>query len=322
MSYVALIPEIVTMDPSKVLLLIFAIPTILWCLTYFTPIIVMKILGPQDLKKKYGAEWALVTGGSSGIGRAIADKLAMQGLNVVIVAKEDDLLKSSVTSLQEMFPKQAFRGVGVDFTPGKDYLGSIKDATKDINIQIVFNNAGYIVTGFFDSQPLSKQLSNVECNATAAVSITHHFLSEMIKNKLKGCIVFTSSVSGYMPSPFSSMYGATKAFLSQFAACLAVEVKSRGIDVMSVHPSPVASRFYDNTHKMEMLDMVKKTAVTPDELPDQIFSGIGRCNWYDQGSFAIIVRSFTAPLAYNAMVGGFASIAHMLPDFVKYNKER
>merc|ERR1719453_2623119 len=113
-----------------------------------------------------------------------------------------------------------------------------------------------------------------------------------------------------------------KSIFISIAACLAVEVKSRGIDVMSVHPSPVASRFYDNTHKMEMLDMVKKTAVTPEELPDQIFSGIGRCNWYDQGSFAIIVRSFTAPLAYNAMVGGFASIAHMLPDFIKYNKER
>lgn len=119
-----------------------------------------------------------------------------------------------------------------------------------------------------------------------------------------------------------------------------------GIDVMSVHPSPVASRFYDKTHKMEMLDMVracahcglragidreevkgglsvrvcgettsppapqpqttttthhrstlsaclhphthttqvKKTAVAPDVLPSQIFSGIGRCHWYDQVS--------------------------------------
>ena len=208
MSPMALIPEIIATDPSKVLLLILAIPTILWCITYFAPIILMKVLGTQDLKKKYNAEWALVTGGSSGIGRAIADKLALQGLNVVIVAKEDELLKSSVASLQKLFPNQSFRAVGVDFTPGKDYLGSIKDATKDINIQIIFNNAGYIVTGFFDSQPLSKQLSNVECNATAAVSITHHYLSEMVKNKLKGCIVFTSSVSGYMPSPFSSMYGA------------------------------------------------------------------------------------------------------------------
>jgi hypothetical protein len=62
--------------------------------------------------------------------------------------------------------------------------------------------------------------------------------------------------------------------------------------------------------------------VTPDELPDQIFSAIGRCSWYDQGSFALLVRAGTAPLAYNFMVQSFAAIAHKLPDFVKYNKER
>lgn len=141
---------------------------------------------------------------------------------------------------------------------------------------------------------------------------------------------------------------------------------------------------------------MKKTAVAPDELPSQIFSGIGRCHWYDQvsenpfsppsfpcrlprqdpylptrsfsqprlslpyflfspyfppfhlgfiflgalafhtdfvmsdtplfgalkGTFAVLVRAGTAPLAYNAMVQGFAAIAHCLPDFIKYNKER
>lgn len=52
------------------------------------------------------------------------------------------------------------------------------------------------------------------------------------------------------------MYGATKAFLSQFVASLAVEVRDRGIDVVAVHPSPVATNFYNNTHKLDMLDMV------------------------------------------------------------------
>lgn len=61
----------------------------------------------------------------------------------------------------------------------------------------------YIVTGFFDSTPLEKQLANLECNATAAVQITHHFLQTLIKSKQRGCFVYTSSVSGYMPSPFS-----------------------------------------------------------------------------------------------------------------------
>lgn len=62
------------------------------------------------------------------------------------------------------------------------------------------------MTGFFDSSPLEKQLANLECNATAAVQITHHFLQRLIKDRKRGCIVYTSSVSGYMPSPFSCEY--------------------------------------------------------------------------------------------------------------------
>lgn len=86
----------------------------------------------------------------------------------------------------------------------------------------------YIVTGFFEQQPLQRQLNNVECNAVAGVAITHHFLKKLIDKNLKGCIVFTSSVSGYIPNPFATMYGATKAFVSQFAASLAVEVGPLG----------------------------------------------------------------------------------------------
>lgn len=59
---------------------------------------------------------------------------------------------------------------------------------------------------------------------------------------LKGCFVFTSSASAVLPSPFAVSYASTKAFLSMFAISLAPEVKWLGIDVMAVHPSPVASR--------------------------------------------------------------------------------
>lgn len=94
--------------PGFVLLAILAVaaPTVIWCVTYFLPLIVMKLLGPQDLKKKYQAQWALVTGGSSGIGRAIVDRLALQGLNVCVVSIDDDLLKNTVKELKAAFPKQ------------------------------------------------------------------------------------------------------------------------------------------------------------------------------------------------------------------------
>ena len=208
-----------------------------------------------DLKKRYNASWSLVTGGGSGIGKALAFKLARQGLNVVIVSLDDDILKATMKQLKETFPKLEFRSVGVSFSPGVDYLKKIQEATKDIEIQIIFNNAGFLVTGFFDQAPLGKLLANMECtwslviqfgcgladhcifcgtltfelysilkpisfalfvsfiqkgNATAAVNISHHFSSKLVSAKKKGCIVFTSSVAGFIPTPFSGMYGATK----------------------------------------------------------------------------------------------------------------
>jgi len=98
--------------PGFVLLAILAVasPTVIWCVTYFLPLIVMKLLGPQDLKEKYQAQWALVTGGSSGIGRAIVDRLALQGLNVCVVSIDDDLLKNTVKELKAAFPKQVREG--------------------------------------------------------------------------------------------------------------------------------------------------------------------------------------------------------------------
>lgn len=109
-----------------------------------------------DLKKRYNATWALVTGSGSGIGKALAFKLASQGLNVVLVSLDDDHLKNTMKELREKYPKLEFRSVGCAFSPGVDYVDQIEKATKDITIQCIFNNAGFIVTGFVDQTPLPK----------------------------------------------------------------------------------------------------------------------------------------------------------------------
>ena len=146
-----------------VVLAIFAVPTAFWVVMYSLPQLYMAFRPVPDLKKRYNATWALVTGGGSGIGKALAFKLAKQGLNVVVVSLDDDFLKETMAQLKENFPDLEFRSVGVNFAPGVDYLKQIKEATKDIDIQIVFNNAGFLVTGFFDQAPLGKLLVNMEC---------------------------------------------------------------------------------------------------------------------------------------------------------------
>lgn len=276
----------------------------------------LSLCGPQDLKKKYGAQWALVTGASSGIGKSIARKLASQGLNVVLVALQDSLLNDTAAELSAAYPKLTMRKVGVDLgRPG--YLEQVQKQTADLKIQVVFCNAGYMLTGFFDSMPLDAQLANLECNSVSAVQITHHFLAEMKRNKLRGCFVYTSSAAAAIVSPFTVLYAATKSFISSFGASLAAEVKDLGIDVLVFHPSPVATRFYDKAHKLDMLDMFKKFAVNPDELPDVVFAAIGRTVWQDIGATAVSFRLMMKVTDYNFLSTLLSFIGQKFPDFKK-----
>jgi short-subunit dehydrogenase len=245
-------------SPLLVASMIFAFPTLFWLVAYLLPQIYMCYRAVPDLKKRYNAEWALVTGGGSGIGKALSFKLASQGLNVVVVSLDDDMMKATMKELAVAYPKLKFRSVGVNFAPGVNYMEKIKEATKDIEIPIIFCNAGFMVTGFLDQSPIGKLLTNIECNATSAVNMAHYFGQKLVAKKAKGCIVFTSSVAGFIPTPFAAMYASTKAFVSQFAACMHIEVKSLGIDVCAIHPSPVASSFYSNLdHKVDMVRFKK-----------------------------------------------------------------
>lgn len=302
---------------------ILATPTILWLVLYIVPQLYMAFRPVPDLKKRYDATWALVTGAGSGIGKSLAFKLASQGLNVVLVSIDDDLLKTTMKEIRDTYPHLEFRRIGVTFSPGIPYLQTIKDETKDIDIKIVFSNAGFIVTGFMDQTPLQKLLANVECNATAALSITHHFVQIMVKKKFKGCIVYTSSVSGFIPCPFAAMYGATKAFVSQMASCLHVEVQNLGIDVCAIHPSPVASNFYDKVdHKIELMEAAQKSAVPPDHLPNDMFRSIGVCALRDLGGMALGTRMGTFFFPYNFFTCLFSTAAPYLPDYKTNNKMR
>lgn len=201
--------------------------------TYFLPWLASFAFGPQDLRKKYSAQWAIVTGGSSGIGKAITKRLAAQGLNVVIAAYGDKLLEAAKVDFPKEYPGVKFRFVAVDLSAADEqvYLKPIRDVTDDIAVQVVFSNAGYIQTGLFDGSPMPVQLRNLRCNATSGAVLSHHFIQRMRKESLRGCVVYTSSPAMLTPCPLSAMYGATKAFLTELAVSVAPEVVEFGIDV-------------------------------------------------------------------------------------------
>ena len=237
----------------------------------------------QDLKTRYNATWALVTGGSSGIGLSLCRQLAAQGINVVMVAYPDVLLKKSAAELAREYPNISVRSVGADLSRQEGYMPDLEKATADIPVQLVFNNAGYIVTGFFADTALEKWLGNLNCNATAAIVITHHFLGRMRAAGLRGAIAFTSSPANIIPSPFSTLYGATKSLMTHFACSLACEITPDGIDVAVLHPSPVSTRFYQGTHALPTLQLFKSTATGPDGVAATLLRSLGRTVVVDQG---------------------------------------
>lgn len=267
--------------------LLFALPF----LTFLIPFLIHTfLLKEQDLKVKYNAKWALVTGASSGIGRALSEKLAKQGINVVLVALKDQLLADVHKNLTAQYPKLEFRAVGVDLTQDT-YIDPIKEATKDIDISLLFNNAGFVTIGFFSDLSLQRQLGNIECNMLSGVKLTHHFLNLMLAKKLKGAIFFTSSPAGQMVTPFSVVYGATKCFVTAFATNLAPEIYWQGIDVQVMHPSPVNTNFYkvDTAQKSQNLTLFAKTAVSPQVIADTMFATVGRFGVVrEQGYFVLL----------------------------------
>lgn len=280
-------------------------------------------MGVQDLKKKYGASWALVTGGSSGIGKELSRKLLSQGLDVVIVARDEPIYNETVAEFKKLFPDRVVRQVKADLTDASGaWMEDVKKATSDIPVQILFCNAGYMVTGFFETNPVEAHLANFNCNLTANVRLIHHFYSEMITKELRGCVVVTSSSAGFIPTPFAAMYGCTKAGISNLASSLAVEGKARGVDVHAVHPSPVNSRFTAGggnkikVNKIECMDNFYKLATGPEVLPDQIFSAVGRSPvMIDLGTASIGLRMAVHFLGYNTLNYGFAVFAPLMPDF-------
>jgi|ERR1712166_71287 len=302
----------------------------LLCLMIFSPVmyftmnnLIPMLLGPQDLKKKYNAKWALITGSSSGIGKELARKCLFQELDVILIAREEALFDTTVQELQKLFPKRQIVQINANLSDetGK-WMDQVREATANKDVQVNFLNAGFIMTGMFEQNKIEAHMANLHCNLTSNVWLTHHLYTDLLEKGLPGCIVFTSSSASYIPNPFAVLYGTTKAGISAFAASLACEARARGIHVHSIHPSPVNSRFTAGggndvkLRKIEAMDQFYKYASGPEVLPDLFMKHIGRgAVVADIGSVSVGLRMVVSILGYNFMAFMTAVTAPLTPDY-------
>lgn len=193
----------------------------------------------NDLKTRFGP-MALVTGASDGIGRAFAEALAAQGLDLVLIARREVVLQGLARDLA------AKHGVKVSVfaadlaAPGA--VTEILTRTEAEPIGLLVAAAGFGSSGAFLDLDPGTEASMVDLNCRAVVGLTHG-LGRRMAAQGRGGIVLFSSVLGFSGVPFSSTYAATKGFIQSFAEGLAVELRPSGICVLSVAPGPVVSGF-------------------------------------------------------------------------------
>ncbi|XP_026514584.1 very-long-chain 3-oxoacyl-CoA reductase-like [Terrapene carolina triunguis] len=196
----------------------------------------------------FGA-WALVTGATSGIGRAYAQELAKRGLNVVLISRSLQKLKQVAAEIEEQHGRRT-RVIEADFTQGSEIYESIQTTLQGLEIGILVNNVGMFYAmgpvNFLDVPNIEKTLSDiVNCNMLSVAKMTRIVLPQMVTRK-KGVIINLSSVAGRHPHPLVTVYSATKRFVDFFSRGLEAEYHSQGILVQSVLPFIVSTNMTNN----------------------------------------------------------------------------
>lgn len=197
---------------------------------------------------------ALVTGASSGIGAALAERLAEDGRDLVIVARRKERLEALAQRLQ-VRTGAAVEVMVVDLTVPEELAAVERRIADEPRLDVVVNNAGFGAYGPFAelSTTFTDDLIRVHCRAP--VRLVHAALPGMI-TRSRGAIVNVASLlalSGPLRSRMSgkATYAAAKAFLLTFTQALAVELEGTGVQAMAVLPGMVETEFYDAKRGIE-----------------------------------------------------------------------
>jgi short-subunit dehydrogenase len=190
---------------------------------------------------------ALVTGASSGIGKAFAELLAQKGYAVVLTARRGDRLEALAAELREKYQVATHAIVADLAQPNASAQIASALASRKLAIDLLVNNAGYGVPGSYVNVPWLDHERFMQVMVTAVLDLTYRLLPGMI-DRGWGRIINIASVAGMVPAPAGhTLYGASKAFIIRFSEALQAENGPKGVNATAVCPGFTFSEFHDVT---------------------------------------------------------------------------
>ena len=210
-------------------------------------------------------KWALITGGTSGIGYELAKQFAADGYNLILVARAADRLQAVSAELKQQY------GVQVDtiekdlFKPGA--AKEIWDETKGrgITIDALVNDAGQGEYGKFIETDLDREIDLIHLDIIAVISLTKFYLKEMVARGEGKILQLASSVSK-APTPLLAVYAASKAFVLSFSEALTEELKDTGVTMTALLPGATDTDFFHKAGAENTVTYKQMPMYNPEEV--------------------------------------------------------
>lgn len=199
---------------------------------------------------------ALITGASSGIGRDMARYLASKNYDLILVARRKNRLEELQKDL-----KVDIKIIDLDLSIEKNVY-KLYELTKNDNIDILINNAGFGLFGDFSETDLDTELNMIDVNVKAPHILTKLFLKDFLK-KDQGHILNVSSCAGFMAGPHLNTYYATKNYLAKLTMAINEELRCNksNVKISCLCPGPIDTEFNKVAHGTFTIDGAKSQYV-------------------------------------------------------------
>ena len=215
----------------------------------------------MNIQQKY----ALITGGTSGIGYELSKLFARDGYNLVLVSRSDERLEEVAREFEEQFNVEV-KTIAKDlFKPGVAKEIHEQTAQWGLTINALVNNAGQAEYGAFVETDLDRDIDLIHLDVIALVSLTKYYLKEMVARN-EGKILNVASSLAVTPTPLMAVYGAAKAFVLSFTEAVIQEVKDTNVSLTALLPNATDTDFFHKAKATETVAYKKMTFYKPEEV--------------------------------------------------------
>lgn len=221
-------------------------------------------------------EVVLITGGSSGIGKALALEAARRGAIVVVTARNKEKLEAVAKKCLILSGRPAF-AYPMDVTSPDEIDQTFDKIQHEVGgIDVLINSAGLADFNELANQKYSSLSTMVHVNLLALMYISRCVAKQMMDQGY-GAIINIASLAGKIPTPNSAAYSATKAGVIQFDNVLRMEVADYGVQVLTVNPGPISTTFFEKADKSGeyQAHLPQWMFISPEDLARRVWDNVG-----------------------------------------------